>query len=290
MLYNTQGDVAMTKITRLFPEGNKKAFTLSYDDGVNQDRRLVEIFNKYNLKATFNLNSGIQSEENYWVDKDIVIKRMNKEDVIELYNGHEVAIHGLTHPSLPNITKELMVEEVLLDKKNLEEMFGYPVRGMAYPYGEYNETVLEVLRTLGVAYSRTVKNHQNFSLPLNPLEWHPTTHHDDPNLMEIAKCFVEGKFEDLSLFYLWGHSYEFDLNNNWNAIEELCKYVSNKHDIWYATNIEIIDYLDVLDRLIFSAELTCVYNPSAVSGWIEVNGTAVEIKAGETKNLMELNS
>lgn len=39
--------------------GKKKALTFSYDDGVTQDVRLIEMFNKYNLKATFNLNSEL---------------------------------------------------------------------------------------------------------------------------------------------------------------------------------------------------------------------------------------
>lgn len=41
----------------------RKALTFSYDDGIEQDRKLVEIFNRYGMKATFNLNTGIQSPE-----------------------------------------------------------------------------------------------------------------------------------------------------------------------------------------------------------------------------------
>lgn len=122
-------------------------------------------------------------------------------------------------------------------------------------------------------------------MPSNPLEWHPTAHHNNPALMGIAKRFVEGQFFGVGLFYLWGHSYEFDLDNNWNVIEKLCEYVSNKKDIWYATNIEIIDYLEAFERLKFSSNFNCVYNPSKISIWIDVNGEAVEVKGGETKIL-----
>ena len=41
-----------------FPGGLAKALTFSYDDGVEQDIRLVEILDKYGMKGTFNLNSG----------------------------------------------------------------------------------------------------------------------------------------------------------------------------------------------------------------------------------------
>jgi hypothetical protein len=275
----------MSRITKLFPEGKRKAFTLSYDDGVIQDKKLVEIFNKYNLKATFNLNSGLQGEDGTCVIKDLVIERINNNEVADLYKGHEVAIHGLKHLSLTDIPKELMIEEILQDRKNHEKMLGYPVRGMAYAFGTYNKTVFQVLEALGVVYSRTVNNHGNFTLPSNYLEWNPTAHHNDPHLMEIAEKFIEGEFHGLGLFYLWGHSYEFDLDNNWRSIEKFCEYIGNRNDVWYATNIQIVDYLDALDRLQFSTDFSLVHNPSAISTWIEFNGIPVEIKAGETKKI-----
>lgn len=275
----------MIKITNLFPGGKQKVFTLSYDDGVTQDRRLVEIFNKYGLKGTFNLNSGIQSEDSWWNGKDTIIKRINKADILGLYDGHEVAIHSLTHPHLEDIPKELIVEEVLQDKKNLEEMFGYPVRGMAYPFGTYNNTVIEVLKALGVEYSRTVMQHENFNLPEDFLKWHPTAHHKNPKLMDIAKHFLSYSPGALSLFYVWGHSYEFDEDRNWEMMEEFCELISNKEDIWYATNIEIVDYLNALKNLKFSSEFSVVYNPSAISVWVNVNEVPVEIKAGEIKKI-----
>ena len=275
----------MVIIKQLFPRGVKKAFTLSYDDGVTQDKRLVNIFNRYNLKATFNLNSGLQNEDGSFVINDLLIKRINEDEIVDVYREHEIAIHGLTHLSLTDITKELMTKEILEDKKNHEKTFGYPVRGMAYPYGTYNKTVFEVLETLGVAYSRTVNSHGKFDLPLNYLEWNPTAHHNVANLMSIAERFIKEEFNSLGIFYLWGHSYEFDLYNNWQVIEELSKYVSNKEDIWYATNIQIIDYLTALNRLEFSKDYTFVHNPSELSVWIEFNGISVGIKAGETKIL-----
>ncbi|GLC31953.1 polysaccharide deacetylase family protein [Clostridium omnivorum] len=275
----------MVKIIKLFHGGNKKAFTLSYDDGITQDKKLVDIFNKYKLKATFNLNSGLQGEEGSFVINDLLIKRMNREEITHLYDGHEIAIHGLNHLSLIDIPKELMVKEVLEDKINHESMYGYPIRGMAYPYGTYNETVFQVLEALGVEYSRTVNNHREFRLPSNFLEWNPTAHHNDPDLMELAKRFVQGESLGMELFYLWGHSYEFDLDNNWNVIEELCEHISNKDNIWYATNIQIVDYLNAVHSLKFSADFTSVFNPTAISTWIELSGTKIEIKPGETKKL-----
>lgn len=275
----------MKRITNLWPEGNRKALTLSYDDGVCQDIRLVEIFNKYKLKATFNLNSGIQTENNFWMNKGKLIKRMNIDVIEELYRGHEVAVHSLTHPHLEDMPKELMITEIVEDRKNLERVFGYPVRGMAYPFGTYNDTVIDVLKICGIEYSRTVRQHERFSLPANYLEWHPTCHHKNPKLMELTKAFVENNFGAMSLFYVWGHSYEFDVDENWEVIEEFCQTVGNKKDIWYATNVEIVDYMNALKNLRFSAECTMVYNPSALSVWISVDGKETMVRPRDYLNI-----
>ena len=87
------------------------------------------------------------------------------------------------------------------------------------------------------------------------------------------------------MFYLWGHSYEFEIDNNWNVIENFAKDMSGKDDIWYATNIEIVDYLDAAKRILVSVDGDFAYNPSAISVWLEVDKKAVEIKGGQQISL-----
>lgn len=280
----------MSAINNLFPQGLKKAFTLSYDDGVDQDKRLLGMFNQYRLKATFNLNSGLQTEKNSWVSQGKTIKRINADELNELYRGHEVAVHGLTHPWLDNLPRESILNEILEDRKNLERIVGYPVRGMAYPYGTYNERVLEVLRFSGIEYSRTVAQHGTFALPQHYLEWHPTCHHDNPKIMELAQQFIDASFPRMSLFYVWGHSYEFEVKENWEHAEEFCRLIGGKEDIWYATNIEIVDYLKALDQVKYSADCSLAYNPTALSVWVSVDGQPLEIKPGETAKLADKRS
>ena len=258
----------MSSIINLFKGGRKKALTLSYDDGTTHDKRLISIFNKYNLKATFNINSGIQ--------------RMNICEIEEVYKGHEVAVHSLTHPQLGELPREMIINEIFEDRKNLEKIFGYPIRGMAYPYGTYNEKVIKVIESCGIEYSRTVNEHEKFHLPKSFLEWHPTCHHKNPKLMEITKRFIETDFRSMSLLYVWGHSFEFKVDDNWELAEEFCKTVSNHDSIWYATNIEIVEYLKALDSLKYSADCKIVYNPSAISLWISVDEKVIEIKSGAT--------
>lgn len=257
-----------------FPGGKYKALTMSYDDGRTEDIRLVSIFNKYGIKGTFNLNYGLMDDKHP--------DRVQKDQVAELYKGHEVATHASHHPTISRCPLNQVAQEILEDRAGLEALTGYVVRGHAYPNGSYTKEIEELFLSLGIAYGRVVPSLPSFELPDNPMEWHPTCHHNDPKLMEHAKWLAEfPKKQYLKLMYVWGHSYEFSSRDNWNVIEEFCEFIGGRDDIWYATNIEIIDYMQVLKNLRFTAESTGVYNPSAASAWLQINdGKIVEAKGG----------
>ncbi len=215
-----------------YPEGKTKALTMSYDDGQIHDRKLVDIFNTYQIKGTFHINSGKLDQEGF----------ITRNELRTLFQGHEVSTHSFTHPFLTKVPNIVLIDEMLEDRKILEELVGYPIRGMSYPFGDYNEDLASSLKTLGIEYSRTVNSHCNFSVPSDFLTWHPTCHHDNSNLLELSKEFLKpNRWNQLQLFYVWGHSFEFHHNNNWNLIVDFCKTVANKEEIWYATNIEIMD-------------------------------------------------
>ena len=220
----------------------RKALTFSYDDGIEQDRKLVEIFNKYGMKATFNLNTGIQTPESNFEIEGVYINRMKQEGLEELYRGHEIATHGLTHAAPTGMTKEQLDKEFLTDMSNIERIYGtYPVE-MAYAYGCVDDEVVKYLKSIGIKYGRTVEASHSFEIPKEPLKLKATCHHDDDMLFELAEKFLkaEPKENEQMLFYVWGHSYEFDVNNNWDRIEEFCKMMSGKADIFYGTNRECL--------------------------------------------------
>lgn len=259
-------------IYRCFPGGKFKALTLSYDDGKKEDRRLVSIFNRNGLKATFNINSGIKHDSD----------RIPLEEMPELYAGHEVACHTSTHPTIARCPLSFVAKQVLDDRTELETVMGYPVRGLAYPNGSYNEEITRLLPSLGIEYGRIVGNSGGFAMPEDYYRWKATCHHNC-NLMEYTKQFSElYKSQYLYLMYVWGHSYEFPLKDNWALIEEFSEYIGGRDDIWYATNIEIVDYMKACDRLQFSADCKFAYNPSIQSVWLEAGGKKVEIKGGCT--------
>jgi len=261
----------MTKIMMSFPEGRHKALTLSYDDGRFADRRLVDILNRHGIKGTFHINSGLLGTPD----------RVGVEEVRTLYEGHEVSAHTLTHPTIARCPNEQIVHEVMEDRRNLERIVGYTVRGMSYPNGSYSRRIKEMLPGLGIEYARVVASSGHFGMPDDFLEWQPTCHHKR-DLMKHAETFVSlHKKQYLYLMNVWGHSYEFDNDHNWELMEQFCSYVGGKPEIWYCTNIELVDYTKAFEGLRFAAGLDFVYNPSALSVWLDVDGQIVEVKGGE---------
>ncbi len=226
--------------------GKSKALTFSFDDGVTQDKRLVEILNAYGMKCTFNINSGIQTATNGWQNEDVSIYRMNQGGLPKLYEGHEIAVHSLTHPDLTKYDAETIYNELYRDKCNLEQLFSKEVVGMAYPYGTFNDEVVAVIKEVGLQYARTVWATGEFLTPSRDPEWllrlPATSHCQDANLLELGKRFLELPSDPKcpKMFYIWGHSYEFDVNHNWEQIEAFCKLMADQKDIFYGTNAQVL--------------------------------------------------
>lgn len=272
-----------------FPGGLRKALTLSYDDGVEQDRQLIPILDKYGIRATFNLNSGLWAPDGTVYPQGQIHRRMTLEQVKATYDvsRHEVAVHCLNHASLPELTAEQKINEIFTDRVNLEKLFGKLIRGAAYPFGTFNDEAVEALRLCGIQYCRTVISSHDFSIPNDWLRLPATCHHDDPMLDELCERFLSDRAPFGSkLFYLWGHSYEFEANNNWERIEQFCQRMGGYDEIWYATNIEIVDYINAYRKLVNSADGKTIHNPTATDLWVEIEGKQCFcVKAGETVHL-----
>ncbi len=275
-----------------FPVGRDRALTFSYDDGVRSDAHLVEILNRHGMKGTFNLDSGRYADQKGMSPSGKPSRAMTREQASALFadGRHEVAVHTLTHPWLETLPPSAATYEVLTDRINLEEQFGRMVRGMAYPFGTYSDGVVDVLKACGIVYARTTISTEKFKMPTDWLRLPTTCHHKNPRLMELAREFVE-KPERSSpyLFYLWGHTYEFDDDNNWNVIEEFTDFMGGREDkIWYATNIEIYEYTKAYEQLIWSADASTVYNPTNIPLWLSYHyETILCVQPGQTLCLAE---
>ena len=276
----------MRTVFMRYPYGKAKAVTFSYDDGVKQDQRLAGMFDRYGMKATFNFTRKpkFTNEE---IDKYFLSK------------GHEIAVHGADHRANGNTRVIEGIRDVLDCRLELEEKCGRIIRGMAYPdtgitqmgnFGSY-EQIKHYLTELDIVYSRTLGgDNDSFMLPQDFHAWMPSAHHNNSKIMEYIEKFLN---IDIStkvyharrvprLLYIWGHSYEFDNNDNWDHIEEICQRLANNPEIWYATNIEIYDYVQAYKSLIYSADGYMIYNPTLLDIWIDVDGIIYKIDSGKT--------
>lgn len=273
-----------------YPGGRAKAFTLSYDDGLRSDERMLEIFNKYKLKCTFNLVAD-HIENGHGISPEFI-----KENI--LAKGHEVANHGYNHRSLKNVTPIQGIRDTLDSRLYLERCFGRIIRGMAFPdtyvsrfvQPDLYSVVKSYLVDLDIAYARNAGSDNNvMELPEDWHNWNPNAHHNNPRIFEYIDKFVEMDVSKLyiasrspKLLFVWGHSFEFDKDDNWTHLEEICKRVSGKDDIWYATNMEIYEYTKAYKALVRSADESIVYNPTLFDIWFDADGKQYVIKSGET--------
>ncbi len=276
-----------------FKDGKEKAFTLSYDDGIPSDARLIEIADRYGIKVTLNVNSEFMCGG-----------RLTAEQLYEMTKagGHEIAIHGARHIAPGKASLVDGINDALTCRRDLEKSFNRIIRGMAYPdsgitklYGGVTkEQVKDYLKSLGIAYARSLGgDNDRFDLPNDFYEWIPTAHHRNPRVMEYLDKFLADEIKDKylairtpMLFYLWGHTYEFNNDDNWDLLEEICEKAGGRDDIWYATNIEICDYVNAYYQLQFNVENTKVYNPTAQTVWFDADGKLFCVTPGETKDLV----
>ena len=266
-----------------FPGFKLRALTFSYDDGVKQDRRLIEIMQKNGIKGTFNINSGRYAEVSGCSGN-----RLTLDECKDLYlnSGMEVAVHGYKHSKILEYDSAMQVYEILKDRELLEKEFGGIIKGMAYAYGDYDSNIVEILKSCGIKYARTTVSTENLNVPIDWLRLPATCHHKNEKLFNLLEEFLKPDDEkhiarNPRLFYLWGHSYEFDNDNNWERIEEFCEKVGNRDDVWYATNMEIYDYVKAYDSLEYSVDGKTVHNPSGIDVYVDYYGFNV-IKPGET--------
>ncbi len=282
------------KIEMLFPEGKTKALLLSYDDGTIHDRKLVKLMNKYHLIGTFHLNSNK-------LGTDIYFDYLNKAEIKQLYEGHEVSVHSANHPNLTDISKIDVFYEIAEDRKELERLVGYPVRGMAYPFGNTNDDVVAIIDDLGIEYARTVGDTYNFEIPKDFLRWYPTIH-------QFAKAYWEPNqpekdIKELEVFYkviadflatkqlavldIWGHSWEMGLDQNkWDETEKFFTLLANNPTIHYTKQIDLVDYINAFRNLKFSVDKSSVTNTSSLNICIKINDTIYTVQAGSSMKLL----
>ena len=317
---NTEGeDQTLSEWRESILSNYKKFYTFSLDDGVTQDVRFIELLNKYGLKATFNINTGLLGRDttadlggakNPSTNQNVTHTMVTAEQIASgLYNGHELASHTYSHPSLIRdaVDSFAIKNQIQPDVENIKAWTGKEPIGMAYPGpggyrvwkctngacgrqlqmanmpswcpycglgGTFNTSNTEVVldfesgmnisataiqhikNNTNIKYGRTIENSYKFNLPKDFMIWNPTCSFKDELLLAYAESFRQLQVEDgdYKLFYVWGHTYEFDMadptnptQDDWARIEQFLAAMSYMQDAICLTNEEA--YLLFADKI-----------------------------------------
>ena len=186
------------------------------------------MLNKYGIKATLNLNSDLNNF--VWFYEDKPIKRFSLNSVKHLYDGHEVASHSLTHPYFSSLPIQEVIRQVKEDIKNLNSIFKRKTVGFAFPFHDQTEeniqTVKENVDLEYIRYSFLTNEYMpkdRYHIPINAL-------YDDLDIYQRLEEFSNNDTKD-GLFVIAGHSYEFEVKNDWVKIENLLIYLKNNKKI-----------------------------------------------------------
>lgn len=267
-------------IKKLYPQGAHKAFNITYDDGVTQDVRFVELMNKYGLKGTFNLNYGLMEQEFQWThESGLVVKRLTPAQAAKLYGDHEIASHSYTHPFMDNMSETEIMDEMIKDKSKLEELFGREVLGFAVPFDYYSDLIADCARRCGFEYSRDGNESYSYVPPKEYYYWSAGTYHVMPGFKGFVEEFFETS-EEMALCQIVGHTYDLDVMNMWDYIESVIKRVAEDEDIIAMTNIELVRYLKAMDEAVITDDE--IKNYSDIDLWFEHDGKVICVKAKET--------
>ncbi len=271
-------------IRKLYPGGKSKAFNISYDDGVIQDIRFVELLNRYGLKGTFNLNYGLMHSGFTWQHEcGMTVRRIPEEQVTAVYEGHEIASHSYSHPYFDNMDETEILKELAADKFLLEKLFGREVAGYATPFYYYGELLADCVRHCGFEYARISEESSDYSVPADFFHWRGSKFHWDKDMADFVRGFLETE-QELALCQLVGHSYDLDVMNLWQIMEQILRWVSENSDVWAVTHIELVRYLRNMNLAKISDSK--ISNESNAELWFMIDGKTIKLAPGETIQLM----
>ena len=155
---------------------NRKQFIITFDDGYKDlILNALPILKKYNFKATCYLVSNLIGKKNIWDEKNKNIREknlMNFDDIkFWMENGMKVGSHSKNHKRLIDLNKQELKEEIIQSKYDLEDMLNCSIDSFCYPYGLYNENVMDIVKknydfALSTRRSRlNYRTHNKFLLP-----------------------------------------------------------------------------------------------------------------------------
>lgn len=222
----------------------KRYLVLSFDDGPIQDKKFVELLNKYNIPATLNLNSGLEDFVWYY-NNEIPIKRIKFIENLHLYDNHEIASHTINHPCLTNLDEQELIHQVGDDAEYLSKIFNREITSFAVPFTSCDEREIDIIKNKtcikAIRLSKFTDKH-DFSVPADNYHFMCNAYYNNPDIYEHILEFSKNTL-DKSIFIIVGHSYEFDVLNEWDKIENLLKYIKT------FDSFEVLTFKDAIQKL-----------------------------------------
>lgn len=268
---------------KCYPQGRRKAFNITYDDGVLQDVRFVQLLNRYGIKGTFNLNSELMRNGFAWTHPSgMEVRRLSEDRVLGLYDGHEVASHTLTHPYMHDLPEWEIMRQLGEDRENLQRLFGREVKGFAVPFDYYSDCIARCAESCGFEYARMSEFSGSYKPCTDWYYWKTGVYHIDASLTDFAAGFLHTD-EELAVCQIVGHSYDLDAENLWGTMELICAAVSARQDVWMCTNLELVRYLKAMDQAVITQ--TAIENKSGQTLWFEHGDAVFAVAPGERKTV-----
>ena len=270
-----------------YPEGKTKALVLSYDDGTIQDIELAKLFDENNLIGTFNLNSKYLGVKKGWPQQngDTIYQRyVPKDSLLIIYKNHEIAAHGALHKNFTDISSKEVLEEIHTDLEILKSLTNREIISMAYPFGSTNDSIASLIATTGIKNGRTVNDTHEFNFPKNYMMWHPTCH--DSKVLDHLDTYLNLNEQQLSVFYVWGHSWEFGNKERWNNMVKFCESIGKSNDIWSVGHGQLTNYLLATENVIVDEQK--ILNPLGnLPIWLNLSSGIKKLDPGKSIDLKQ---
>lgn len=144
---------------------NSSRIILTFDDGFENVLRYgLEPLRENGFRAIQFLVADKLGKTNDWetCEGEAEEPLMNFSQINEwIAAGNEIGSHTLTHPKLTQISRDQAREEIVASKKRLEDAFGFPIRHFCYPYGDFNNSIEEIVKEAGYATACTTNPGMN---------------------------------------------------------------------------------------------------------------------------------
>jgi len=225
--------------------GRELIVTTSWDDGTVSDMKLSALMENLSIKGTFYVSC-----RHHYLERPLTF-----DEIRELGRNNEIGAHTISHPRLDRLSIDEATAEIVKSRQYLQECLGRQIDMFCYPYGKYNDDVVEVVRNCGFIGARTcepaVSEARN-----DPFRWRITLHASNGSPLttlriwranglsfasiadweQRAKELFDHAIHTGGVYHLWGHSSEIEKRQEWDKLSRVFEHISKRPHVRYLSN------------------------------------------------------